>query len=166
MQQKRGRKRISYWDALTDEEIKDFLKEEVTCRLGLSLNDRPYVVPLAYVYYQDKIYLHWYTGRGLKDRYAERNQKACFEVDIYSKNHLFFKSVIAFGMLKKVDDVQTRREVLEEFSKKFPEYASGVGHPWIVRLIMQKGMAIMARIARIYEFEVDKITGVIQDIKV
>lgn len=98
MRKNRERKRISYWDALTDQEVKEFLKEQVTCRLGLSLNDRPYVVPLAYVYH--------------------------------------------------------------------PEYSSGIGHPWIVRLIMQKGMALMARLVLIYELEIEKITGVIQDIKV
>lgn len=88
------RKKISYWDALTHEEIEEFLKGQVTCRLGMSVNDQPYVVPLAYVLYEGKIYLHWFTGRGLKDEYAEKNPRICFEVDIYSESHLFFKSVI------------------------------------------------------------------------
>ncbi len=160
------RKKISYWDALTSEEIAEFLKEEVTCRLGLSVNDKPYVVPLAYLYHEGVIYLHWFTGRGLKDEYAEKNPQACFEVDIYNKSHLFFKSVIAFGRLKKVDSISKRREVLEGFSKKYPEYATGAGHPWIVQLLMKKGMAIMAIVAKIYEFEVEEITGIIQDIKI
>lgn len=159
------RKKIGYWDALTDEEIGDFLKEQVTCRLGMSVNDRPYIVPLAYVYHNNKIYLHWYSHKGLKDEYAKKNAKVCFEVDIYSNDHLFWKSIIAFGALKKVDDVSVRREVLEAFAKKFPELASGVGHPMIVKLIMKKGMGIMARVARIYEVEVEEITGVMQDIK-
>ncbi len=159
------RKKIGYWDTLTDEEIAEFLKKEVTCRLGLSVDDKPYVVPLAYVYHEGKIYLHWYTGRGLKDEYAEKNPRACLEVDIYSESHLFFKSVIAFGKLKKVGSTAKRREVLEEFSKKYPEYATGAGHPKVIRFIMQKGMGVMAMIARIYEFEVEEITGVFQDIK-
>lgn len=159
------RKKIGYWDALTDEEVGEFLREEVTCRLGMSVNDRPYVVPLAYVYHNSKIYLHWYSGKGIKDEYAGKNPRVCFEVDIYSKNHLFWKSVIAFGVLRKVDDAAIRREVLEVFAGKFPELASGAGHPMIVRLIMKKGMGIMARVARIYEVEVEQITGVMQDIK-
>lgn len=65
-----------------------------------------------------------------------------------------------------MNNVAERRNVLEAFSKRFPEYATGAGHPRFIRLIMRKGMGIMARIARIYEIEVEKITGVIQDIKV
>lgn len=159
------RDKIGYWDALTDEEITQFLKDEVTCRLGLSVDDRPYVVPLAYVYHDGRIYIHWYGARGLKVEYARKNQKACFEVDIYNKSHLFWKSVIAFGVLKKVKDVAKKREALELFSAKYPELASGVGHPLVVRFIMQKGMSVMARFAHIYEFEVESMTGVLQDIK-
>lgn len=159
------REKIGYWDALTKEEIAEFLKEQVTCRLGMSVNDRPYVVPLAYVYHKGKIYLHWYGRKGIKDDYSKKNQRVCFEVDIYSSDHLFWKSIIAFGTLKKVDDTAERREVLEAFSRKFPELASGAGHPKFIKLLMAKGMGIMARIAKIYEVEVEEITGVFQDIK-
>lgn len=159
------REKISYWDALTKEEIRDFLNEQVTCRLGMSVNDRPYVVPLAYVYHNERIYLHTYGKKGMKDDYAKGNPRVCFEVDVYSNDHLFWKSVIAFGLLKKVGDVATRREALEEFSKKYPELSSGAGHPKFIKLVITKGMGIMARFATIYEVEVEQITGVIQDIK-
>ena len=55
--------------------------------------------------------------------------------------------------------------MLEAFSRKFPELASGAGHPKIIKVIMARGMGIMARIAKIYEVEVEEITGVFQDIK-
>ncbi|MBI4972672.1 MAG: pyridoxamine 5'-phosphate oxidase family protein [Candidatus Omnitrophica bacterium] len=159
------RKKIGYWGALTDEEIKEFLETEVTCRLGMSVNDKPYIVPLAYVYHEGKIYIHWYGGRGIKVEYARKNPRVCFEVDVYSKNHLFWKSIIASGTLKKVTDVAKKREALELFCVKYPELASGVGHPRIVKFIMQKGMGVMARFAHIYEFEAEEMTGVIQDLK-
>ncbi|MFZ3072770.1 MAG: pyridoxamine 5'-phosphate oxidase family protein [Thermodesulfobacteriota bacterium] len=159
------REKIGYWDALTKDEIAEFLRDEVTCRLGMSLNDRPYVVPLAYVYDEGRIYVHWYGGRGIKVEYAAKNPKACFEADIYSKNHLFWKSIIATGTIRKVTDVSEKRKALELFCAKYPELASGAGHPRIVKFIMQKGMSIMARFAHIYEFVPEEMTGVIQDLK-
>ncbi len=159
------REKIGYWDALTDDEVADFLTKEVTCRIGLSVDDNPYIVALAYVYIDGKIYIHWYGAKGLKVEYAKKNPRACFEVDVYTNNHLYWKSVVAFGKLKEIKDTPLKRKVLEAFKEKYPELASGVGHPRVVKIIMKKGMSLMARFANILEFEVESMTGVFQDLK-
>ena len=63
----------------------DIIKENVVCRLGLAVNDRPYVVPMNYGFTWDegeplKLFFHS-APVGLKLDMLRQNNLACFEID-------------------------------------------------------------------------------------
>lgn len=61
------------------EEMEKILLEETIGYLGLSMNDKPYVVPLNYAYVAGKILFHCaMTGKKLD--YLKTNPQVCFTV--------------------------------------------------------------------------------------
>jgi nitroimidazol reductase NimA-like FMN-containing flavoprotein (pyridoxamine 5'-phosphate oxidase superfamily) len=112
------------------------------CRLGLSENNYPYIVPLNYGFSYDKqkltLYFHCAT-EGKKIDIIKRNNYACFEIDcdtrlIEGKNPCDygyeFKSVIGFGKIifldtknEKINGLnylmkqQTGKDIKHDFNK-------------------------------------------------
>ena len=84
-------------------------------RLGLSLNNEPYVVPMSFVYRGGKIFLHS-RGKGKKVLYATKNPKVCFQIDHLEKNR--WSSVEAFGTAKLSDDVEAKKRMFDAFTGK------------------------------------------------
>jgi nitroimidazol reductase NimA-like FMN-containing flavoprotein (pyridoxamine 5'-phosphate oxidase superfamily) len=89
------------------------------CRLGLSENNLPYVIPLnyGYAYENEKLTLYFHSApEGRKIDIIKKNNNACFEIDCdtgliegskpceYSYE---FKSIIGFG---KIIFLETDRE--------------------------------------------------------
>jgi nitroimidazol reductase NimA-like FMN-containing flavoprotein (pyridoxamine 5'-phosphate oxidase superfamily) len=81
------------------------------CRLGLSENNLPYVIPLnyGYVYENEKLTLFFHAAlEGRKIDIIKKNNNACFEIDcdtgfiegnIACKYSYEFKSIIGFGKI-------------------------------------------------------------------
>jgi nitroimidazol reductase NimA-like FMN-containing flavoprotein (pyridoxamine 5'-phosphate oxidase superfamily) len=81
------------------------------CRLGLSENNLPYVIPLnyGYVYENEKLTLFFHAAlEGRKIDIIRKNNNACFEIDcdtgliegnIACKYSYAFKSIIGFGKI-------------------------------------------------------------------
>jgi nitroimidazol reductase NimA-like FMN-containing flavoprotein (pyridoxamine 5'-phosphate oxidase superfamily) len=81
------------------------------CRLGLSENNLPYVIPLnfGYVYENEKLTLFFHAApEGRKIDIIEKNNNACFEIDCDTgliegntacKYSYEFKSIIGFGKI-------------------------------------------------------------------
>ncbi|MDR2506818.1 MAG: pyridoxamine 5'-phosphate oxidase family protein [Candidatus Accumulibacter sp.] len=111
------------------------------CRLGLSENNQPYVVPLNYGYsFEEGVLTLFFHGarNGKKVEVMKNNNRACFEIDcdneliegeIPCKSSYVFKSVIGFGeivifkneeekndALKKIMKHQTGREMEDDFT--------------------------------------------------
>jgi nitroimidazol reductase NimA-like FMN-containing flavoprotein (pyridoxamine 5'-phosphate oxidase superfamily) len=112
------------------------------CRLGLSENDNPYVVPLNYGYSFEAnvltLYFHG-AGEGRKSDIIRKNNRACFEIDCDGElregttacNYGYsFKSVIGFGVvtvsespeeknfgLKRIMKHQTGRDMERDFTE-------------------------------------------------
>ncbi len=84
-------------------------------RLGLSLNNVPYVVPMSFVYRNGKIYLHS-RGKGKKVEYATKNPKVCFQIDLLEENR--WSSVLALGTAKLADDVKSKKRMFDAFTRK------------------------------------------------
>jgi hypothetical protein len=81
-------------------------------RLGMSFNNKPYVVPMSYVYHNDKIYLHS-RKEGEKLKIARNNPKVCFQVDHLHNNH--WASVIARGKIKVSIDIETKKKMFNAY---------------------------------------------------
>ncbi|MDR1867436.1 MAG: pyridoxamine 5'-phosphate oxidase family protein [Treponema sp.] len=89
------------------------------CRLGLTDDDQPYIIPLNYGYtYENNILTVYFHGasEGKKVDIIRKNNKACFEIDSYhvliegenACNHGYgYKSIIGFG---KIFIIESREE--------------------------------------------------------
>lgn len=142
--------------------IQKVVKEEIlrqtdVGRLGLVVEDTPYVVPMNFCYTQDKIYLHSHKD-GLKMQELRKNPRVCFEVDEgeiltgespcdYSWE---YTSVIAFGMASVVEDKDERHKALKLISDK---YSPGKG-----KLITDELMAKFGHLS-LLKIDVDEMTG-------
>jgi len=90
-------------EEMTVEEIAQFLTCARVGRIGLSLDEGPYVVPVGYAYFKGKIFFHT-CSKGLKMDCIKKSPNVCFEVDEALSDASMFKSVIAFGTAKIIDD--------------------------------------------------------------
>lgn len=77
----------------------------------------PYAVPLSYVYHKEKLYFHS-AKSGHKLDAIRANPKASFCV--IGKDHIvpqeyttYFRSVIAFGMIRILEDEAEKREAIQ-----------------------------------------------------
>ena len=103
------------------EAIRSILEEALVCRLGLSDDGMPYVVPMNFGLGENCLYLHCAT-EGRKLDILRRNNRVCFEMDIlrelYRHEHhcgcsARFDSVIGFGRAILVEDPAEKRAALD-----------------------------------------------------
>jgi len=100
------------------------------CRLGLSENNHPYIVPLNYGFSYDggklTLYFHGAT-EGKKIDIIRKNNNACFEIDCDTKliegekacNYGYeFKSVIGFGKIVFLDTMDEKTAGLNYLMKQ------------------------------------------------
>lgn len=97
-------------------------------------NGFPYIVPVHYVYWDDKVYIHGLI-KGQKIAYLKQNSKVGFEVDemgailpdskVVCDTNTEFRSVIILGNAFMVDELDLKREVLKRIVKK---YTPELGH--------------------------------------
>lgn len=108
-------------------DAKEFLTRAPVGRLGLSLNDHPYVVPLHYVYLNEKIYFHC-SIEGQKLDYLMKNHRICFEVDEFhgvkkgDRPCLYgakYRSVIVNGNAKLVLEIGAKMDALKKLMEKY-----------------------------------------------
>ena len=67
---------------ITDKDVLESLLEKaMVCRIGLSDNNVPYIVPVCFGYADECIYVHS-SSRGKKIDIIRRNDQVCFEIDV------------------------------------------------------------------------------------
>lgn len=106
----------------SDTEALEFILDKAgVCRLGMCIEDAPYVVPMNFGYKDSCIYLHS-SAAGTKIDILKRNDKVCVEVDI---DHdlvdsgtactcgMKYKSVIAFGRASFLEEPSDKAEALD-----------------------------------------------------
>ena len=108
---------------LSREEMEELLSASKVGRLGLSVNDNPYVVPVSHWYREGKIYFH--SSEGKKIQYIKKNPKVCFEVDELAEDGSW-KSVIAYGKVTLATDRET---MMRAFHKALRPSLMGAAHP-------------------------------------
>ena len=64
---------------LTSEQIEHLLQTQAIGRIGCHANGITYIVPVSYVYHDNRVYGH--SDEGLKLRLARANPEVCFEVE-------------------------------------------------------------------------------------
>lgn len=113
---------------ITDsEEIDSILSRTPVGRIGMSLHDNPYVVPVNFLYFQGKIYFH-FANEGQMYTWLKANDRVCFEVDEPGetvpnvnpcKFSFTYKSVIAFGKVRFLQDPEEKTNILAELVAKY-----------------------------------------------
>lgn len=90
---------------LSDSEIETMLHSRFVGRIGCSISDRPYVVPINYAYKNGFVY--GYSGPGRKIDVMREQPIVCFEVDEIDNNSMW-RSVIAEGLYEELIDDSAR----------------------------------------------------------
>lgn len=94
-------------DELTDSECREILSRTNIARLGCSLNDQPYVIPVGIAYEADFIYV--FSTFGQKIKWMRSNPKACIQVDEV-RGQSDWVSVIANGEYQELPEPQFEDE--------------------------------------------------------
>ena len=93
--------------------------------------DYPYAVPISYVYADGKLYFHS-AKSGHKIDAIKKHEKASFCVIdkdeiVPEKYTTYFRSVIAFGKVRLVEDAEEMRRVATALAKKYSaDFAEGI----------------------------------------
>ena len=102
------------------------------CRLGLSDDGMPYIVPMTYGYAEEdgKVVFYFHCAKkGRKMDIIAVNPRACVELDIDEEFEVFpgprsceygctYASVIGFGRIEVVEDVDVKRRALTLIMKQ------------------------------------------------
>lgn len=109
-------------------EIEKILEEMDFGFLGMSQQDKPYVVPMTFAYNEGKIYLHA-ALKGLKLEYLRSNPQVCFTVatlnELIQNNNdlcdysLRYRSVITRGTAKLLSDLDEKIAALTILACKY-----------------------------------------------
>lgn len=112
----------------TDEiRIDQFLSQARTGYLGLTDGGLPYVVPLNFVWMNGAVYIHG-AAQGRKIELIEANSNCCFTVaedygtmvsPIPAKTDTAYMSVMLFGKLESVTDLNEATEVMQVMLDKY-----------------------------------------------
>jgi len=117
------------------ETIESIIKGATVCRIALSENNVPYIVPVAFGYKDNCLYFHS-APQGRKIDVIKQNNNVCFELDIdcelAKKSEqpcswsMKYRSVIGFGKAFFIDGVKEKRTALniivEHYSGNPNEY--------------------------------------------
>jgi nitroimidazol reductase NimA-like FMN-containing flavoprotein (pyridoxamine 5'-phosphate oxidase superfamily) len=137
--------------------LEEIFRENQVGRLGTAVDDCPYIVPMNFVYDNERIILHTHRD-GKKVMDIQRNPSVCFEVDggeiiegddpcNYSWN---YRSVIANGTAKLIENPEDKLKALRLLTDK---YAFGKGR----RLNLENLTKFKELL--IIEIIIDKMTG-------
>jgi nitroimidazol reductase NimA-like FMN-containing flavoprotein (pyridoxamine 5'-phosphate oxidase superfamily) len=89
--------------AISDEECRSVFARGSIARLGCSLDNQPYILPIFYAYEPDSIYV--FSTFGQKIEWMRVNPKVCVQVDEIA-NQANWVSVIANGTYQELPDSQ------------------------------------------------------------
>lgn len=132
---------------LGPKEAEELLREQRLGRLGCTVDNEPYVVPVNYLFGEDGcIYIH--TLPGQKVNQLRSNPRACLQVDDIADDYNW-RSVIAYGSYEEVTEEEEREQRLAALFRHLPHLS-----PVESRMKSGREQAILFRI------RVDRITGI------
>ena len=114
-------------------EIKDpnavwaIMEEARVCRIGLSDEGMPYIVPMSFGLGENCIYLHC-AAEGRKLDIIRQNDRVCFEMDLFREVVLGqsacgcsarYESVIGFGRASIVEEPAEKRAALDRIMEHY-----------------------------------------------
>jgi nitroimidazol reductase NimA-like FMN-containing flavoprotein (pyridoxamine 5'-phosphate oxidase superfamily) len=142
-------------EIIDKELINAIIRDSDVCRLGLSRNDRPYVVPVSFGYDGEALYFHT-AGEGKKLDYIAANDAVCFEfergVELVPHGEdacgwtFSFQSVIGYGRIQELvalnDKNQALIHIIEQYTGDRQDFS-------------EKAM----RGLRVWKIDIEELTG-------
>lgn len=110
-------------------ELESIIGAATVCRLAMSENNRPYIVPLCFGYKDGTLYFHS-AGEGKKLDVLRANNYVCFEMDIDHElvraylpceSEIKYRSVIGFGQASFVNGAEEKRMALNTITRHYSE---------------------------------------------
>ena len=101
--------------------LEEIFKRALVCRLAMSVDDQPYVVPLCFGYRDGRLYFHC-AKEGMKLDMVRKNNRVCFECDVdqalvTSQNACEWgikgQSIVGFGRAFLLDDSESKKGALD-----------------------------------------------------
>ena len=145
-------------------EITNIMNRAQVGRLGLSMNEQPYVVPVNFAFEQGRIYFHC-ADTGMKLDFLHNNTRVCFEVDENlgtvpgSVPCLFgtaYRSVIAFGLARLLSDSEEIARAARLITMK---YAGKEMAEKITSAVTETHRSSIGSRLVVVEIKVENITG-------
>jgi len=115
-------------EEMSVEEIEEVLSRVGYGHLGCTLADRPYVVPIHYVF--DKSIIYFYTTEGRKTEIIGRNPKVCVQVEEVTDNG-DWRSVIAYGEAEKLNVEDEKLRALKLIVAANPTLTPALSIRWM-----------------------------------
>ncbi len=109
--------------------IEAIIKKSLVCRLALSDDNFPYIVPLCFGYRDRVLYFHG-SLKGKKIDIIKKNQNICFEFDINTEIvkaedachwSMKYRSVIGFGKAVLLEDIEEKRKALNIIMSQYSD---------------------------------------------
>jgi nitroimidazol reductase NimA-like FMN-containing flavoprotein (pyridoxamine 5'-phosphate oxidase superfamily) len=109
--------------------IEAIIKKSLVCRLALSDNNSPYIVPLCFGYKDKVLYFHG-SQKGKKIDIIKKNPKVCFEFDTDTEIvkaedacrwTMRYQSVIGFGKAVFLEDTEEKRKALNVIMSQYSD---------------------------------------------
>jgi nitroimidazol reductase NimA-like FMN-containing flavoprotein (pyridoxamine 5'-phosphate oxidase superfamily) len=100
--------------------ITSIIRKAEVCRLALSHDNKPYVIPLNFGFQNDCLYFHS-AVKGKKIDILRQNKNVCFEIDLDFKLiegenacdcKASYYSVIGFGIAEFIEEIEKKKEAL------------------------------------------------------
>ncbi len=100
------------------------------CRLGMTCDNIPYVVPLCFGYEKNTLYLHS-AREGKKIDILKKNNSVCFEFDLDHQVlesgeacewEMKYRSVIGFGKALFIDDPESKQKALDIIMRQYSDH--------------------------------------------
>lgn len=128
--------------------MEEIIRRALVCRLAMSVDDRPYVVPLCFGYRDGCLYFHC-AGEGMKLDMLRENNRVCFECDVDQalapaetpcEWGVKAQSVVGFGRAFLLDEPEAKKEALDlimaHYGAKgpFSYKEKGLRKAWIIKV--------------------------------
>jgi hypothetical protein len=119
---------------ITDiKEIEAIIQKAEVCRLGLAVDNTPYVVPVNYGYEDNCLYIHC-ANVGRKLDMIKQNNTVCFEMDVNAEIKeggqsacnwsTTFRSVIGYGKAFFVEELEQKKRALGIIMRHYSDKTS------------------------------------------
>ncbi|MHB9096325.1 MAG: pyridoxamine 5'-phosphate oxidase family protein [Syntrophales bacterium] len=112
--------------------VRAIMEEASVCRIGLSDDGMPYVVPMNFGLGENCLYLHC-AAEGRKLDIIRRNDRVCFEMDLFRELvrgesacgcSVRYESVIGVGRAVIVEEAAEKRAALDRIMEHYDEKGS------------------------------------------